>query len=88
MCCEAYRLNHRLGWSFVFEKGGYDGFSPDDVKDMLEVTGVACQEVTGYHFRNAVQVTRDFEQERFSAAFRQYPWSKPVPPELPRRPAL
>ena len=28
VCCELYRIGDRPGYSFIFERGGYDGFSP------------------------------------------------------------
>jgi hypothetical protein len=38
VCYEVYTLGNRAGYSFIFEKGGYDGFSPGDVELFLEVT--------------------------------------------------
>ena len=31
VCYEVYQLDGRAGYSFIFERGGYDGFSPDEV---------------------------------------------------------
>ena len=34
-CYEVYTLDNRPGYSFIFEGGRYDGFSPDEVATML-----------------------------------------------------
>ena len=44
VCDEAYTLpdekgGRRPGWSFLLESGRHDGFSPDEVELMLEITG-------------------------------------------------
>lgn len=70
VCYEVYELDGRPGWSFIFEQGGYDGFSPGDVDLILEVTGEVCQEVTDYTFKSVWRVCQDFQQGRFAAAFR------------------
>lgn len=70
VCYEVYELSSRPGWSFIFERGGYDGFSPDDVDMILEVTGEVCREVAGYQFKNVGRLCQDFQQGRFAAAFR------------------
>ena len=31
VCYEVYQLENRPGYSFIFQRGGYDGFSPDEV---------------------------------------------------------
>ena len=70
VCYEVYELGGRPGWSFIFEQGSYDGFSPDDVDLILEVTGEVCQEVVGYQFKNVGRLCEDFQQGRFASAFR------------------
>ena len=40
VCYELYTIGNRPGYSFIFERGGYNGFSPQDVELFLEVTGV------------------------------------------------
>lgn len=67
--CDAYQLGGRPGYSFIFERERYDGFSPEDVATFLHVTGQVCPTVAGCHFANVTQLARDFEQGRFAAAF-------------------
>ena len=47
VCDEAYTLPDGKGdrqpdWSFIFESGRHDGFSPDEVELILEITGELC----------------------------------------------
>jgi hypothetical protein len=74
VCDEAYTLpdgkgGRRPGWSFLFEQGRYDGFSPDEVELILEVTGEVCQEVTDYEFRSVMRLMEDFRRGYFAPAF-------------------
>jgi hypothetical protein len=69
VCCELYKLNDRPGYGILFQRGGYDGFSPDEVKAFLEVPGRICPEVATYRFINVSQLARDFQQGRFAPAF-------------------
>jgi len=46
VCVEVYELGGRPGYSFLFEQGRYDGFSPEDVGMFLEVTPTVCHTVT------------------------------------------
>jgi hypothetical protein len=68
VCYEMYTLDGRPGYSFIFERGGYDGFSPSEVEAMLEVTG-HCAEVSTYAFTNVQRLCHDFQAGRFDAAF-------------------
>jgi hypothetical protein len=77
VCYETYSLGGRPGYSFLFERGGYDGFSPEDVDAFLQVSDRVCPEVSGYRFTNVVRLTRDFEAGRFAAAFAP-PWQDRV----------
>ena len=65
-----YELGGRPGWSFIFERGRYDGFSPDDVDLRLAVTGEVCREVTAYPFPSGWQLGEDVRCGRFAAAFK------------------
>ena len=38
VCYEVYELAGRPGYSFIFERGRYDGFSLEDVEMFLHVT--------------------------------------------------
>jgi hypothetical protein len=74
VCYETYTLGGRPGYSFLFERGGYDGFSPEDVDAFLDVTDHVCPEVASYQFTNVVRLNRDFEAGRFAAAFATPSW--------------
>jgi hypothetical protein len=74
VCYEVYALGGRPGYSFIFDKGRYDGFSPEDVALFLTITGEVCTAVADYQFTNVTRLSRDFAQGRFAPAF---------PPRLP-----
>ena len=74
VCDEAYTLpdgkgGRRPGWSILFEKGRSDGFSPDDVELILEITGELCREVADYEFTRVLRLISDFQRGRFAPAF-------------------
>jgi hypothetical protein len=69
VCYEVYTLGGRPGYSFIFEKGRYDGFSPEDVAMFLTVTDTVCEKVADYPFTNVTRLMRDFERGRFADAF-------------------
>lgn len=69
VCYERYRLDKRPGYSFIFERGGYDGFSPDEVELMLEVSGDVCPQLADYQFTNVLRLQKDFYEGRFADAF-------------------
>ena len=74
VCYEVYALGGRPGYSFIFDKGRYDGFSPEDVALFLTITGEVCTAVADYHLTNVTRLSRDFAQGLFATAF---------PPRLP-----
>jgi hypothetical protein len=78
VCFEVYTLGGRPGFSFLFEQGRYDGFSPEDVAMFLMITGEVCAAVADYRFTNVIRLQRDWTQGRFAAAF------PPQPSPLPR----
>ena len=43
VCYEVYALGGRPGYSFIFDQGRYDGFSPEDVALFLTITGEVCR---------------------------------------------
>jgi hypothetical protein len=45
---------------FLFEQGRYDGFSPDEVELILEVTGEICPDVADYEFTSVLRLRADF----------------------------
>jgi len=69
VCYEVYTLGGRPGYSFIFEKGRYDGFSPEDVEMFLTVTETVCPSVADYQFTNVMRLMRDFQWGRFAEAF-------------------
>jgi hypothetical protein len=54
---------------FLFEQGRYDGFSPDEVELILEVTGELCPDLADYEFQSVMHLTADFHRGRFAPAF-------------------
>jgi hypothetical protein len=75
VCYEVYARSRRAdgdddpsGYSFLFASGRFDGFSTDEVRAMLTLTGEVCPDVMDYRFRNVVQLCDDFDRGRFTAA--------------------
>jgi hypothetical protein len=56
VCYEMYELDGRPSYGFIFAKGDYDGFSPDDVEIFLHVTGERSAVLAGYRFENVGQL--------------------------------
>jgi hypothetical protein len=69
VCYEVYQLDGRPGYGILFQHGGYDGFSPDDVALFLDITGRVCPAVADYRFTNVTRLHRDYREGRFVAAF-------------------
>ena len=69
VCYEVYELAGRPGYSFIFERGRHDGFSPEDVEMFLHVTNMIAPGVVGYEFRNVTRLILDSEEGRFADAF-------------------
>lgn len=69
VCFEAYRIGGRPGWSFIFERGGFDGFSPSDVGLCLHVTGEVAPGLEGYEHTGIGRLLRDWREGRFTVAF-------------------
>ena len=70
VCYEVYTLEDRPGYSFIFERGRYDGFSPFDVQLFLDVLDVSIPSIESYHFQNVLKLVEDYRRGRFSEAFR------------------
>ena len=64
-----YTLGNQPGWSFLFESGRHDGFSPDEVELMLKITGDLCPDVADYAFQSVMRLMADFRRGRFAPAF-------------------
>jgi|GEM_PF-1503104 hypothetical protein len=77
VCYEVYVLGGRPGYSFIFQQGGYDGFSPEDVARSIEVTDQVCPTLRDYHFSGVLQLGRDFRNGVFAQAF-----TMPLPQEV------
>src|SRR5712691_870109 len=73
VCYERYTLGGRPGYSFIFEQGRSDGFSPEDVALFLTITGAICAAVADDQFTNVTRLSRDVAQGRFAAAFPPQP---------------
>jgi hypothetical protein len=71
VCYEVYELVNRPGYSFIFEQGRHDGFSPDEVDMMLSPTGGVCPVVADYKFSNVGQLIVDYHRGCFAPAFRR-----------------
>jgi len=69
VCYELYELGGRPGYSIIFERGRYDGFSPEEITTFLHATDQVCPAIADYQFANVTKLSRDFEQGRFAEAF-------------------
>jgi hypothetical protein len=70
VCYEVYDGAGRDGYSFIFEKGGHDGFADNEMY-LLEILDVVVLAVADYEFTNVLTLERDFQQGRFKEAFRK-----------------
>lgn len=62
---EAYEIGSRPGRSVIFQAGGYDGFSPEDLKAMLTPEGSVDERVAVYAFQNVKQLFNDWRAGKF-----------------------
>jgi len=69
VCYEVYELEDGAGYSFIFEKGGCDGFSPEDVETFLHVTGEQSAFRADYQFKNEGRLSADDAGGMFQPAF-------------------
>jgi hypothetical protein len=65
VCYDLYIIGDPPGYSFIFERGGYDGFSPEDIALFLEVTDVVFPSIANYTFENVTRLERDYHDGRF-----------------------
>ena len=68
VCYDVYDLEGRPGYAFIFERGGFDGFSPRDVETFLEPLNVLVPSVAGYSFANVSRLVQDYRRGRFAEA--------------------
>ena len=68
VCYDVYEIGDRPGYSFLFQDGGYDGFSPGDVARFLEVQPARDETASAYTFRNVECLRRDYERGHFQSA--------------------
>lgn len=73
ICYETYVLGDHIGASFIFENGNYDGFSPEEQKEMLEYLGNE-NNISDYRFTNVMKLSQDFETDYFKFTFDK--WNK------------
>ena len=69
VCYELYGPAEQPGYGIIFEHGGYDGFSAEEVDTFLDATGVVLPSIASYAFENVGRLKRDFRQGRFKEAF-------------------
>lgn len=68
VCYDVYELAGRPGYGFLFQRGGYDGFSPGDVAAFLDVQPVRDARTSGYAFVDVERLRRDYERGLFRSA--------------------
>ena len=68
VCYEVYELGDRPGYAFIFEQGGYDGFSPYDAALFLEVLDLVVPSVAEYTFMSVGRLVQDYRRGRFAEA--------------------
>ena len=51
VCYDVYKIGGRPGYAFLFQDGGYDGFSPSDIARFLEVQPARDAKAATYAFR-------------------------------------
>lgn len=70
VCYEVYsRGKGEDGVSIIFENGQYDGFSPEEQKELLIPIGIS-ENLLNYKFRNVGQLTEDFRKGVFDTVLK------------------
>lgn len=70
VCYEVYHLGGRPGYSFIFETGSYDGFSPEDLELFFKTDRMGfVPEVSNYNFENVIKLGQDHDRGVFRPAF-------------------
>ena len=68
VCYEVYSIGDRPGYAFLFERGGFDGFSPRDVEMFPRAPRAGGASVASYRFTNVGRLVRDYRAGRFAEA--------------------
>lgn len=73
VCYQVYTMgNNYEGYSFIFPNGRYDGFSPKEVKSLMDMDSNGfCPELGDYRFSNVMNLYNDFKAGRFDIAFEE-----------------
>lgn len=53
------------GYSILFASGRHDGFSPDEISQMIQITDELEPSMVGYQFSNVTALSRDYERGCF-----------------------
>lgn len=70
VCYEVYdRGKGEEGVSIIFENGKYDGFSPDEQREILIPIGIS-EDLMNYGFKNVGKLTEDFRKGLFNVALK------------------
>lgn len=69
---EVYTIGDKVGTSFIFENGNYDGFSEDEQHKLLQWMGCDDLIYATYNFTNVMQLSRDFQTGIFNHAFDKF----------------
>ncbi len=68
ICYETYNVEQREGASIIFENGKYDGFSPEEQKEILIPLGFN-EDLMNYKFESVMKLSEDYEVGMFSKIF-------------------
>lgn len=70
VCYETYsRGKAEEGVSVIFENGKYDGFSPDEQRELLIPIGIS-ENLINYKFRNVGRLSEDFRKGIFDVVLK------------------
>ncbi len=70
ICYETYDIGQQGGASIIFENGKYDGFSPEEQKEILIPLGFN-EDLMNYKFQNVMKLSEDFEEGVFDLIFKE-----------------
>lgn len=66
---DKYEIAGRQGWGIIFESGGYDGFSPEDVELFVDALPIIDTNAGDYRFANVCNLSTDYDAGYFNGAF-------------------